>query len=54
MDNPNRHCSKIIELGDHIEMEHERELPGFWNFIQLYNMHYEMHQMRDHWDHDHS
>lgn len=43
----------ILALGDHIEMEHERELPGLWNFIRLWEMHRDMHIRSDHWDHSH-
>jgi hypothetical protein len=46
--------SKVTELGFHIEMDHERELPGFWSFKQLWEMHSQMHILNDDWDHEHS
>lgn len=40
-------------LGDHIEVDHEREMPGYWTFNELEMVHSVLHKMRDDWDHDH-
>lgn len=45
--------ANVIQLGDHIEMEHEKELPGLWAFTTLWNMHADMHRRSDHWNHEH-
>lgn len=45
--------SKIIEIGEHIEMDHEREIPGFWSFKDLWVMHNTIHTLRDDLDHEH-
>lgn len=40
-------------LSDHLEMEHEREMPGYWTFKELDRAHKSMHKMRDDWGHYH-
>lgn len=40
-------------LADHIEVDHEREMPGYWSFEELEKAHNAMHRMRDDWDHRH-
>lgn len=42
-----------IPLGDHIEFDHEREMPGDWTFNQLDSIHDLMHELRADWDHNH-
>ena len=44
---------EIWVIVDHIEMTHEREMPGYWTFEQLERAHRAMHRMRNDWDHSH-
>ena len=39
-------------LADHIEMEHERELPGYWKYKELEKAHKALHKS-DTWGHEH-
>lgn len=45
--------SYIWLLQDHLEVEHEREMPGHWTFKELKKAHDAMHRMRSDWDHNH-
>jgi hypothetical protein len=45
--------AEAVKLGDHIEMDHEKELPGMWAFGTLWIMHETMHNLHTHWDHTH-
>lgn len=40
-------------LADHMEFEHEREMPGHWTFKELDKAHKVMHKMRGDWGHEH-
>lgn len=48
----------LYELGDHVEMEHERELGGLTEkggalARRVRSVHAEMHRSGDHWNHTH-
>ena len=42
---------KLFALADHIEIEHEREVPGVQTYEQLKAMHDKMHAERNDWNH---
>lgn len=44
---------EIMELGDHIEIDHEREMPGYWKYKELEMAHSAMHRMCDNCSHWH-
>lgn len=44
---------RALALADHIEGDHEREVPGPHTERELATMHTEMHRRRDDWDHTH-
>lgn len=44
---------RIFKVGEHIEMCHEREMPGYWTEKELNKAHDVMHIMRKDWSHDH-
>lgn len=41
------------ELADHIEMEHERDIPMLSSVANLRRMHHQMHELRE-WNHSHN
>lgn len=45
--------SKMAQLAEHMEIDHERELPGLWSFKDLWILHHKIHILRDDLDHEH-
>lgn len=42
---------KLFALADHIEIEHEREIPGVHSYEFLKAIHDQMHASRNDWNH---
>lgn len=44
---------QAIPIIDHIEIDHEREMPYYKTSEELEKVHNEMHQISNHWGHKH-